>query len=571
MLLQKIVLPLLLTYSNQVSSQKIAIIGGGISGSFTAKYLADYDVNCTLNSITIFDPVSPSSSMDPEREPDDDWQGSRVASVRLDDGSIVEVGASIAYKGFYHVIEMIQDDSSLEMGPPFNTGSNSMDPKRRSGLGIFDGSQSWKLLTSGYSSIIASFLMIWRYNYDLLKMDRFCKQALKSFAKFPSTLKSLEADTFFESPDALWDSASLTPAVHNSFDALLDEIGIPEDLPWYRRYLPYQGSLRKELLTAVNLVNYNQDNSEVNGMVGLGSFAATAGGLFSIVGGNYQVIQSAKYQATQASLTHCNGNVQIEQIPKKVTDVVGGSASKLQLYSDQDDLGEFDIVIVATALQHSRIKFSVQSHVDENVLQPMPLAGMVNSDISSNEGGDFSLPRPLPDSAVRPYTQVVTTVVENGTLSADAFGLLEQDLPRSIMLTRRGKSTLHNITAITQIASDGLYKMFSNEKLSGQVLTDLFGPHHNVAYVKKWGGPHGGATPSYQGQAGSLGFVLYDGAVGFEGHTTSGAVYYPNAMEQNTLSCMEICAIGAKAVSKLIARRLGFIQPAQSSKFHDEL
>ena len=79
-----------------------------------------------------------------------------------------------------------------------------------------------------------------------------------------------------------------------------------------------------------------------------------------------------------------------------------------------------------------------------------------------------------------------------------------------------------------------------------------------------------GATPNYQGSGTPLGFLLYDGAVGFEGHTKSGGVYYPNAMEQSSLSCMEICAVGARAVAKLVARRLDLIQPSEAAA-HDEL
>ena len=70
----------------------------------------------------------------------------------------------------------------------------------------------------------------------------------------------------------------------------------------------------------------------------------------------------------------------------------------------------------------------------------------------------------------------------------------------------------------------------------------------------------GGATPNYLGGQGyTTDFLLYDGATGFEGHSSSGALYYPNAMEQSSLSSMEISAVGAKAVAKLIAKRLNMI------------
>ena len=88
-----------------------------------------------------------------------------------------------------------------------------------------------------------------------------------------------------------------------------------------------------------------------------------------------------------------------------------------------------------------------------------------------------------------------------------------------------------------------------------------------------WGGPYGGATPDYQGQGESTNFLLYDGAEGLQGHTTSGALYYPVAFELSTLACMEISATGAKAVAKLMAKRFGFLNEtdARDPAHGDEL
>ena len=45
------------------------------------------------------------------------------------------------------------------------------------------------------------------------------------------------------------------------------------------------------------------------------------------------------------------------------------------------------------------------------------------------------------------------------------------------MVTTSGKAALYNITAITQVDSTGLYKIFSNNKLDTTVLQELFGPY----------------------------------------------------------------------------------------------
>lgn len=107
-------------------------------------------------------------------------------------------------------------------------------------------------------------------------------------------------------------------------------------------------------------------------------------------------------------------------------------------------------------------------------------------------------------------------------------------------MTSSGKESLQNVTAITQLkSSTGVYKMFSNDKLSKENLAKLFGDGVQLEYVKFWGGPHGGATPDYQGKGVAHDFMLYDGALGLEGHTKSGGLFYPSAMEQSSLACME--------------------------------
>ena len=202
------------------------------------------------------------------------------------------------------------------------------------------------------------------------------------------------------------------------------------------------------------------------------------------------------------------------------------------------------------------------------VLQPMPLNGLINAHMYDNDGdGDLSeqqgnpppqyynheghpvLPRPLPDLVTRPYTQVVTTIVSHAILQTDYFGLEGDDdddeddthIPRGIYMTTKGKAIEHNITSIAQIDHD-VYKLFSNNKLSRDVLETYFGSTVKVEYVKIWGGPYGGATPDYQGQGITTDFLLYDGATGLHGAVGdsdssgrvvrgAGALYYPNAME----------------------------------------
>jgi prenylcysteine oxidase/farnesylcysteine lyase len=461
------------------------------------------------------------------------------------------------------------------------------------------------------------------------------RQILQKFSRIPSLLN--DASVVLESPTAVWEEIGLDPFVVASFDQVLDAINVPAQVaPWRQRILGH-GSLREEFLSAMNLVNYNQDTHQINGLVGLGSFAASFGGLFSVAGGNVRLIASAYRQANQLRRHACvsiggeeaeeegaasptnpsyHREPLIRQVSRRVTTVIARPARgeeeafepTFELFAEEESLGVFDIVVVAAPLQQARIEFFVQSVFDPSVLQPMPLGrnstvNPVRESTSAEAAADSEL---LPDSSslqpcpecdyppflpvgldpasTRPYTQVVTTLVSNATLALLPPG----SRPRSIMMTTRGKATLFNITAITQLlhhkndpschgCDEGvsLYKIFSDERLPDTALAELFGPYYVLEHVKAWPRLYGGATPDYQGQSTSEHFLLFDGGGNLgKARVGGGAIYYPIAMEQSTLACMELSAIGAKATAKLIAHRLGLLAHARDAggdKSLDEL
>ena len=305
------------------------------------------------------------------------------------------------------------------------------------------------------------------------------------------------------------------------------------------------------------------------GLVGVGSFISAKVELFSIVGGNRKVINSAFHQAQTIENGRCGQDV-VQHVPKRVTSVIG-DLETMELFSQQQSLGQFDVVILAAPLQQSRISFLIRSDKDSAVLHDMPLFGdSVNMEEIEVEDLQMISPTKLPDSVSRPYTQVVTTVVSNATLQGEHFFLEEQDLPRGIYMTETGKEKEFGITAIGQITSDGVYKVFSSTELDEGTLSTLFGDGYNVEYVKVWGGPYGGATPDYRGEGKTVKYILYDNSAEVEGFIGS-ALYYPNAIEAS-FACMELSAIGAKSVARLVAKRLGLLVPRENrEKPSDEL
>lgn len=246
--------------------RRVAIIGGGVAGTFAAKYLVDYDQDCALESIVVFEPntIGQDTPLDasPAFRSDNDYrQGGRVASIRLEDDTIIEIGASIAHSGFYFVNQMMQADENLEKGEPFFTGKQ--DDERKTGLGIYDGDGRFPVLTSNTPSLVTKLKFLYRYNIDFIRLYRVTTDAVKSFGLIHKMLD--ESRAVFESPQDMWDAVGLAKPSQMSYSDYLDSIGVMQELSWWRKYLPFQGVLRDELVTAANLCNYNQANSQLNG------------------------------------------------------------------------------------------------------------------------------------------------------------------------------------------------------------------------------------------------------------------------------------------------------------------
>lgn len=393
------------------------------------------------------------------------------------------------------------------------------------------------------------------------------------------TIQALLADesSVFLSPQDMWEAVGLEPLTQMSIADYGKSLWVPEKLPWWREILGNQGSLQEELLSAVNLVNYNQDNRAVNALTGLASFSVVSTPSYGVEGGNVRLISSAWEQAQQKQCSSCPEDCsRIKHIQERVSTVVG-SLGGFELYNDAGSLlGNYDIIILATPVSMCKIDFLIQSHIDDSVLQPMPLGKLIENNDDTNvredHDGHAILPRSLPRAVRQSYTPVATTIVRNGVLQADYFSLPNDFIPRSVYMTAHGKAMTNNVTAISQVsASEGIYKVFSSFPLSKELLAEFFGPSVRVEYEKFWGGRHGGATPDYEGSGESTEFLLFDAAIGFQGHTKAGALYYTSALE-HAVACMETSAMGAKAVAKLVAMRFewGF-QSKSGFGFGDEL
>ena len=217
----------------------------------------------------------------------------------------------------------------------------------------------------------------------------------------------------------------------------------------------------------------------MNGLAGLVAYVPAREKLFSVRGGNHQLIDSALFQSKgiYESSTCQSSQHRIQRHQKQITTVIASEKS-MELYAKQESLGKFDIVILAAPLQQCQIQFLVESPLglDELVLHEMPLGGTIENhdpndiafdkpsstnNVATNEHGQHLFAPSLPQSATEPYTSVVTTVVSNATLNTSHFGLEDNEpLPQSIFVSEHGK-LLEGITALTILSiEEGLLKSF---------------------------------------------------------------------------------------------------------------
>jgi hypothetical protein len=201
------------------------------------------------------------------------------------------------------------------------------------------------------------------------------------------------------------------------------------------------------------------------------------------------------------------------------------------------------VVILAAPLQQCKISFQEQLNTDgELVLHPLQFNGFLKG-----ANGEFI----VPSSASRKYKQTVTTIIANAELQESRFNSTFRWPPNTVYFTERGAEK-EMMTTIRHI-KDGIYKLFSPDVLSIETLQGAFGSGVQVIETKVWGGPNGGAYPNFGGGGEACvapPFLIH--------HNDQSALYYINGMEAAVAS-VEISAIGAKTVAKLVSNRLGLI------------
>lgn len=368
-------------------------------------------------------------------------------------------------------------------------------------IGIFNGKSLFRISTN---TVVRFVQMLWRYGWDLFRMNSYVNAMLKKFGTIYEHQDSGKA--FANVEDIL--EAMGGQQMSNLMKISADDC-MRKDLHWNK-------TLVDELITGALHVNYGQDTS-VNAFTALTSLAGMqSGSLWSVVGGNYKIAECVLKESRYSSLV-------MEDVVSVTKTLEEGGSVKYAIATEDGKIDKgFDVVIVANPLNTSSIKYDNFS-----------------SDVYTA-------------AATTPYERVVATFCK-GKINQQFFGVeaTSPNFPLVILTTdMKSPPFLFNSIGlevpsevpqkeVKQYIQDEpvrVWKVFSPQPLTQDQRLSLFpdmNPNEVVSH--DWL-----AYPHYEAPYQAPSFVLDDG------------VFYINAIEKAS-SAMEMSAIGAKNAA-LLAR-----------------
>lgn len=464
----------------------VCIVGGGIAGASASHFLANH---CR---VTLF-----------EARP---RLGGRIAAISLAEDAKAEAGASVI---------AAENKLMLHFASILNLSHSRQYENCTGILGLWDG-KSLRLKTTGYS-LWDAVLILRRYGASLLRMRGHVRALLRKFDKLYD-----DADVgYYTVEQLLLRTPGLYGLTQKSFaEALTSSLG---------------SLFVSEFVAGITRVNYNQEPEAMNGFAGMVAIAGSGGGLWSVEGGNVQIVEGL----VNRSGARVHLDTRVNSI--SVSDYDKTSDSHLYTVSAMSNLdgktfavADCDAVILAAPIETADID--------------LHLGTMESAALAVN----------------RTYVRTVATFVL-GMLRADYFGLNSKfDVPDIILTTAHAQSPFSSIGRLPggQVAdSVRYYKLFSRRPLDDQTLQQLFEGGFTVLKAFDWL-----AYPEFNPPETFAKF-----APAGDGH----AFFYTAPIE-SAASAMEMSAISGRNAAALVRRMLqightlGTIQ-ADGAHHRDEL
>ncbi|XP_058227029.1 farnesylcysteine lyase [Rhododendron vialii] len=444
--------------SSSSASEGVCIIGSGIGGSSVAHFLRKYS-DSELIRIRIF-----------ERQ---GVVGGRMATVSVS-GETFEAGASILHPKNYH---------ALNFAKSFNLTIQTPSLDSESSFGIWDGHNFlFKTFDLDFKfpffqkilSLANSFLMFFRYGFSLFRMTNFVETTVDNFLKY---YESFESRPVFETVDEMLTWAGLYNLTSRTLEEELLDAGLSP-------------LLIQELVTVITRVNYGQSVS-ISGLAGAVSLAGAGDGLWSIEGGNWQIV------AGLINSSH------VELHLREEIESISYLGDHYELNSTNGNSYPCEVTVIATPLDEQNISFT-------------PSISIPNRSLHHTHA-----------TFVRGFLNPAYFGVSTGSEIPTLVGTIEShDLPFS------------SISVLKQHSEkDATYKIFSRKPMADALLDRIFSIRIETLRIN-WG-----AYPRYNAPERFAPFVL-DGQ----------HLYYVNAFE-NAASTMETSAVAAENIARLILSR----------------
>jgi prenylcysteine oxidase / farnesylcysteine lyase len=450
----------------------VCVVGAGIAGAAAVHHIS------RATRITVFEAS--------------DRAGGRIQTVELAAGVTAEAGASI-----------LAAENKL-MGS-YAKLLNLPHAERESGklrtMGLWDGARL-RFLTSGRGWVDA-VLMLFRYGRDVLQMRSYVTRLLEVFDSLYA-----DADVGYSSVQSyLARAPGLYELTQHSFSEIVSS--------------NFSRLLVEEFISAVTRVNYNQDIEQMNGLSGAVALAGTGNGLWSVAGGNAQIVEGL--------LERSNATVLLNS---RVTSITFSEATgKYILHGifPNTEMPHDDCDVVVLAL-------------------PLELSGIDISSIDETASWDVG----------RRYMLTVTTFVR-GLLRASYFGSSRaaMDDVGVILTTAHADAPFSSIGRVARRSAhndtvDTFYKIFSRSTLEPSTLQSVFEGEFEVLARYDWR-----AYPSFNPPEKFASFQL-----GGESHR----IFYTGPIESAS-SAMEMSALSGRNIAALVNQAVGLGGPAKPPTF----
>lgn len=378
-------------------------MGSGMGGASVAYFLKEY-AQAPLQ-ISIFE--------------QSDRVGGRMSLVELE-GDTFEAGGSVIHPKNLHSLKFTE-----LLGLNRTTGDDD------DSFGIWDGTQfvfqtaraGDSIFSKTFTQIMNTLSIMWRYGLSLWKMQTYTNGMLDNFMQIYKDDRPA-----FDTVEELLKSVDLYNRTQYTLEELLLEAGLSR-------------LLIDELITVTMRINYGQ-NVSISGMAGAVSIAGSQGGLWAVVGGNWQLADGL--------IRHTNASLSLNHKVVSVTAV----EEKYELAFEQGT-ATCDVVVMATPLDESKITF-------------IPSVNLLKR-----------------------HMQHTYTTFVRGLLNPGYFGATCNTIPDLIGTKEDSKIPFSSISVLKEYnATDKAYKIFSRAPFTDELLDLIFSTHRSTIRIDWPAYPH---------------------------------------------------------------------------------